>query len=72
MIDFLPVEMSSARSLATELRKSRKALFFIHGVIDSVSEQEFKRFITSKVVKVKITKMDVMLESGTEVGSMEL
>ena len=64
-------QMSSARSLATELRKSRRAFFFSHGEIESVNEEELKRFIASKVVKVKITKMDVTLESGTQVGSME-
>lgn len=70
-IDFLPVEMSSARTLAGELRKSRRAVFSIYGDIDSVSEEELKSFVTSKVVKVKITKMQVALQSGTEVGSID-
>ena len=67
-IDFLPVEVSAARTLAAELRKSRRVLFSVYGEIDSVNEEELKRHITSRVVNVKITKMQVTLQSGTDVG----
>ncbi|MDE2716336.1 MAG: hypothetical protein OXI33_04880 [Chloroflexota bacterium] len=56
-IDFLPIEMRSARTLAGELRRSRRAVFSIYGEIASVNEEELKSFVTFKVVKVKITNM---------------
>ena len=68
-IQFIPVPMEPARSLAGELRKSRRAGFTIHGEIINAKEKKL-RYDISKVLEFKINKLEVSLDSGTKVGTM--
>ncbi len=70
-LGFLPVPMESARALAGQLRRSRRAAISIYGEIASVKERELN-YYTKKTVDLKVTRIEVELDSGRgKVGSAE-
>ena len=64
----LPVAIDKARSLSSALRGSRKAVIEIHGTVLG-SEETSLSYSRSKVVNVRITKIEMSLRSGADVGS---
>ena len=70
-IEHLPVTVEVARSLATELRRTRRASATIYGEIQDVSEKTLN-YLTYKTLNMRITKIEVSLRSGTVVGSKML
>jgi len=70
-IQFLPVPMNSARSLSGELRKNRSATFVVYGLVVGTKEEELG-WGTKKAIKVKVTKIEATLNSGTNVGTKNL
>ena len=71
-IEFIDVPMASARTLSSSLQRSRSAVFTIQGEIVGAEEQQVNSWSTKKMIKVKITSIDVKLKSGTSVGSKSL
>jgi len=67
----LPVSVETARSLAGHLRDTRRAHLKIHGVITGAKEEKLN-WSPRKVLKVKITKIEIQHESGIPVGSKTL
>ena len=67
-ITHVAVALNVARSLAGELRRSRRARFMVYGKIVDAKEKDLN-FLPHKVVDVKVTKIEILLESGTNVGS---
>ena len=70
-IEQLPVSVDVARSLATQLRRSRRASATIYGEIQDVSEKTLN-YLTYKTLDIRVTKIEVALQSGTVVGSKTL
>ena len=71
VLGFLPVPMESARALAGQLRRSRRAAISIYGDIVSAKEQELN-YYTKKTVELKVTRFEVELDSGRgKVGSRQ-
>ena len=66
-LGFLPVQMESARALAGELRTNRSARFTIYGDIVGAKEQEIN-YRQYKTLELKAAKMEVILDSGRQVG----
>jgi len=72
-IKFLSVPINSARKLSKELGNDRRSNFIIQGVITGAKEESLGRWGgTKKAIKVKITKIEVTLKSGTKVGTNKL
>lgn len=67
----LPVSVETARSLSGHLRDTRRAKLTIHGVITGAKEEKFN-WALRKVLRVKITKIEIQHESGIPVGSKAL
>ena len=67
-IEYMPVAMESARSLAGKLQKTRRATAKIYGEIQGVSERKLNYLVT-KALSVRITKIELSLQSGATVGS---
>ena len=67
-LEFIPVNMATARSLAPALRESRRGTVRIYGEIQAASEQTL-RFLPTKALSVRITRIELSLQSGTAVGS---
>jgi len=70
-IQFLPVPMDLARTLSGELRRDRSATFTIYGQVVGTKEEELG-WKTKKAIKIKITKIEAILGSGTKIGSKKL
>ena len=70
-LEMLPVPLESARTIAGELRRSRRAQFNLIGEIVGTREDTLN-FVDRKVLEIRITQLDVSLNSGTEVGVKEL
>jgi hypothetical protein len=70
-VEQLPVNVEVARSLATELRRTRRASATIYGEIQDVSEKTLN-YLTYKTLNMRITKIEISLRSGTVVGSKTL
>ncbi len=64
----LPVSIETARSLAGHLRDTRRGHLKIYGIIAGAKEEKLN-WSLRKVLKVKITKIEVKHESGIPVGS---
>jgi hypothetical protein len=69
--EFLPVPFEFAKSLSSELSRNRRAKFIVYGEIVGAKEEKLRRRV-KKVLQVRITKIEVSLRSGTEVGSKML
>ena len=70
-LGFLPVPMESARALAGQLRRSRRAAISIYGDIVIAKEQDLN-YYTKKTVELKVTRIEVELDSGRgKVGSRQ-
>ena len=63
---FIRVPVDKARSLARELRRSRRCSFFIEGVIESASEAD-----GGKVLYITVDRVEASLSSGTNVATLE-
>jgi hypothetical protein len=67
-VEYMPVAMEAARSHARELQKTRRGSAKIYGEIQGASEKRLN-YATSKALSVRITRIELSLQSGTVVGS---
>ena len=67
----LSVPVESARTIAGELQRSRRAQFEIYGEIVGAREDTLN-YTDRKVLEIRVTRLEVSLNSGTEVGVKEI
>ena len=67
----LPVPLECARRISGELGRSRRAEFDLIGEIVGAKEDSLNA-VNRKVLEVRVTRLEVSLNSGTEVGVKEI
>ena len=70
-IEYVPVAMEAARTLARELQRTRRGVAKIYGEIEGASERTLN-FSVKKTLGVRVTKIELLSPSGVLVGSKTL
>lgn len=70
-LEMLPVPLDSARRISGELGRSRRAEFDLIGEIVGTRE-DLLNAVNRKVLEVRVTRLEVSLNSGTQVGVKEI
>ena len=70
-LEMLPVPLECARRISGELGRSRRAEFDLIGEIVGAKEDSLNA-VNRKVLEVRVTRLEVSLNSGTEVGVKEI
>ena len=70
-LEYVPVAMEAARTLARELQRTRRGVAKIYGEIEGASERTLN-YSVKKTLSVQVTRIELLSPSGALVGSKTL